>query len=285
MKLLFKKTSQIIYLREILHHFLVMYLQRNAKRFTAFKTMGIFSKDYIGFNIVLNGIYELRYLNFFKEFLELNNYNFEEMNVLDIGANIGNHTVYFSNYCNKVISFEPNIKVFKMLDVNTYELDNVEIFNFGLSNESGYKKFLFDEKNFGGGSLNSLQSENKTEIEILLKTLDEIAPLIDHNINLIKIDVEGHEYDVIRGGETFIKKHVPIFLFEQNSEEVFNGSTRTIDLLRSYGYNNFYNIENLKYSSIRFVNFIIKLFLGEKSVMLKNSYLLKKNYSFIIATI
>ena len=39
--------------------------------------------------------------------------------VLDIGANIGNHSLFFSNYFYKVLSFEPHPKIFKVLAINT----------------------------------------------------------------------------------------------------------------------------------------------------------------------
>jgi hypothetical protein len=153
MKLAYNIVSPKKYLSSLFNFFIIKVLIANSIKHSDKKSMGIFSKDYIGFNIILNGIYELDYLNLFVKFFEENNIELHNMNVLDIGANIGNHSVYFSKYFKSVTSFEPNPKVFKMLDLNTFELSNVDIYNFGLSNSEGEQEFAYTESNFGGGSI------------------------------------------------------------------------------------------------------------------------------------
>ena len=57
-------------------------------------------------------------------------------------------------------------------------------------------------------------------------------------ISLIKIDVEGMEYDVLLGAKNIISKNKPIICFEQNKKEFDNNcnETNSIDLLRENGY-------------------------------------------------
>lgn len=281
MKLSYNNVSQKKYLVSLYNFFIIKVLIANSKKHYENKSMGVFSKDYIGFNIILNGIYELDYLNLFVKFFEENSIELHNMNVLDIGANIGNHTVYFSKHFKSVTSFEPNPKVFKMLDLNTYELSNVDIYNFGLSSSEGEHVFTYTESNFGGGSLMTKDFENKVSINIKLKKLDDIH--FDNKIDLIKIDIEGHEYDAFIGGKNLLLRDKPYILFEQNMTEIENGTTKSIELLKMLEYKNFYTIETKKYASNKLINFLFKLIFGVKFEIKHNHRLDKRNYSFIIA--
>ena len=71
--------------------------------------------------------------------------------ILDIGANIGNHTLAFSKISKKVYAFEPNIFVFELLKINTKRLKNVEIFNFGASDRNQSIVAKIPKLNWGGG--------------------------------------------------------------------------------------------------------------------------------------
>ena len=78
----------------------------------------IHTNDYIGKTIKnTNNFYEYKLLSFLQK-----NFN-NQKNILDIGANIGNHSLFFAKYfnCNKIFSFEPYYK-------------NIELFINNLSN-------------------------------------------------------------------------------------------------------------------------------------------------------
>lgn len=76
----------------------------------------IFSGDFIGNEIMHQGWYEERYIRF------LERYVFPCIDphsiALDIGANIGNHSNRFANYFSQVHAFEPNQRVFYLLEAN-----------------------------------------------------------------------------------------------------------------------------------------------------------------------
>ena len=57
--------------------------------------------------------------------------------MLDIGANIGNHSLFFSNYFAKCISFEPNPRTFSVLEINSRLVENIIPMNIGLSDKKG----------------------------------------------------------------------------------------------------------------------------------------------------
>ena len=58
-------------------------------------------------------------------------------------------------------------------------------------------------------------------------------------IGLIKIDVEGHEFSALTGARQTILENRPIILFEQSESDFENGSSKVIELLRSFGYSSF----------------------------------------------
>lgn len=92
--------------------------------------------DYIGGIIrSTHDYYEKEVLEYFKEYLPINGV------IYDIGANIGNHTLYFSNYLGpkKVYSFEPAKELYDVLafNVQANNLKNVEVFNYAAGKENG----------------------------------------------------------------------------------------------------------------------------------------------------
>ena len=82
--------------------------------------------------------------------------------------------------------------------------------------------------NMGGSKLTS---KNKSNLKVSLKKLDNF--LIDcDNISLIKIDIEGHEIEALKGAEKIIKKNKPIIIFEQQENAFINGSSTIINFFK-----------------------------------------------------
>ena len=165
---------------------------------------------------------------------------------LDIGANIGNHTVAFSKIAKKVYAFEPNIFVFELLKINTKKLKNVEVFNFGASDRNQSALAKIPKLNWGGGSLDldKKNSQPNKFIEVLfkLKSLDKVKIFSKMNIGMIKIDVEGHELNAFKGMRLLLKKNKPIILFEQN-RGIVNQTSEEIKFLQSIGYKYLYEFK------------------------------------------
>ena len=80
----------------------------------------------------------------------------------------------------------------------------------------------------------------KLHIKNLMLYLINMTPKITDKIDLIKIDVEGHELNVLKGMEKTLKKFSPIIVFESQKKEIINGSSKVIDFLKSKKYNKFY---------------------------------------------
>lgn len=154
---------------------------------------------------------------------------------LDIGANIGFYTVAIGNYLKKnessgkVISFEPFIGNYERLMQNV-KLNSLENFcllnNYGLSNQSTDTQITLREdfkhgSNTGNAAIPTSKKMDKgfKLSPIKLKVLDEIwEKEFSHlgRIDIIKMDIEGHEDFCLKGGRRTIETHRPSILMEVN---------------------------------------------------------------------
>lgn len=141
--------------------------------------------------------------------------------IVDAGANIGSHTVPYAEAVGptgKVIAFEPVPQSFACLLVNTRGFDNVIAFHRGLSNAPGFKLMEIDP-NAGASRIKRGASLVKgTEIE-LIGQLEYFCPLDYYDLgklDFLKIDVEGHEIEVLMGARETIKRCRPRILCEVN---------------------------------------------------------------------
>ena len=88
-------------------------------------------------------------------------------------------------------------------------------------------------KAYSGVITDKPRKEAKERI-VQQKTLDSFNFTM---VDLIKIDVEGHEFRVLKGGENTINKYSPIIIIEDNgSDEKWGKETGAIDLLKEMGY-------------------------------------------------
>ena len=135
--------------------------------------------------------------------------NLEHINnnsiILDIGANIGDVTdVIMKNYNPNIYCYEPNISCYNYMLKRFKKNSKIKIFNVAVSNFSG-KTFLYFHKQSNNISEFNERSSLKKEkdgldrnkkIEVNCINIKEI--LEKHNqIDLIKIDIEGSEYEVM----------------------------------------------------------------------------------------
>lgn len=128
---------------------------------------------------------------------------------IDIGTHIGKWSIYTAKYskAEKIYSFEPSKINFKYLKTNiklNKIEDKIELINKGVSSKKGEISFFFDNKKTG---CSGVSEKGNTKIEVI--TLDSFIKQrkIDINkISLIKIDVEGHEFEVLKGMKNFLKE-------------------------------------------------------------------------------
>ena len=247
----------------------------------------IYSNDYIGRNLIFKEFYEEEYLNCFVKFLSVNNINV--MNFIDVGANIGNHSIFFNNICKNIFSFEPSSKAFELLKINT-KFTNIKIFKLGISNKKGTALLTESKNNLGGSNIiKNVKKKHFFTEKVKINKLDNLKFLRSKKIDLIKIDTEGHEYKVLKGAINIIRKNFPIILLEQNMVDIIGGKSKTLNFLDKCGYF-FYEVDAELYNSNtnyfnKFYLLFKHLFYSKKARMLKLdiNFLKKKDYRMIVA--
>ena len=237
--------------------------------------------------MTFNIYYERRLLDAIKEFLQLKEISLADKTVLDIGSNVGNHAIYFSKFSKKIICFEPEELNFKILKINTsFNKNKFECKNFGLSDEN--KEFLLylNTFNSGNNSINEVKIKGDEVLapqKIKVYRLDDLE--LTEEIGLIKIDVEGLETNVIKGGIKTILKNKPVILFESNKNEFTNGTTSTIEYLKTINYSIF-GYERKYYHRNFFVRRIInimEIFTGRIFEFKKQNKFKNQHYNLLVA--
>jgi len=169
-------------------------------------------------------------------------------NILDVGANIGYFTLLFSKLVGKngkVSSFEPQIGIYEQFKKNLKinQIKNVNSYNFGISNKNKKVVLYKDPKNLGNSSVYKLQKEFVKEKVEFKNPLN----LINHKIDLIKIDVEGYELNVLKTLLPIIDKYKPVIIFEFSSKHLNkigkNEDKKILNFLRKINYD-YYDINN-----------------------------------------
>ena len=170
-------------------------------------------RDYIQKNLATRGVpYELPMLTNMKSQLTAGS------TVLDVGANIGNHTFYLAQVVGcQVIAFEANDELAHAMDITISEVglgERVTVHAFALGEKPGFAEFeQAMPENLGGQSLRIGSGRIK------VRALDSFGILAP--ISAIKIDVEGMELDVLKGGRKLIERNLPILYVESQTKESF----------------------------------------------------------------
>lgn len=170
--------------------------------------------------------------------------------VLDIGAFIGDHTIYYSKLVGdngSVIAFEPNRDSFFCLEHNLKAYKNVELINSAIGKEYGFVRTVDVLGNIG---MNFLIPDNLGGIVIYSLNQMEID-----RIDFIKIDVEGFELDVLIGGKETINKFRPIMVIEINDATLSRQGISRNDIFawlqeNNYIYRNIYENQGLNDSQL-----------------------------------
>jgi FkbM family methyltransferase len=212
-------------------------LRQRISRTRSTDTEDFFVKtaDFIGAQIMAHDLYEKRELETLVKYLTPIHPILKHGISFDVGANIGNHTLFLAPFFSEIHAFEPNPKLTTLLKLNTRNVVNIKIYEFGLASLKSHKILYINSENVGGSSTVKGRGVFNEQVEIQLLPLDSLE--IDcENLQLIKIDVEGNEYEVLMGGRDTIQQSMPIILLEQFPSDFDSMDKNSIALLKSFGY-------------------------------------------------
>jgi FkbM family methyltransferase len=198
-------------------------------------------------NALRNGGYEIEVFAIAQKILEKH----KDGEVLDIGANMGSFTLPLAKANPHLLfhAFEPQRIVYYQLCGNTLinGCDNVHCHNFGLSDKEERLVLTMPdytaEGNIGAFSMDEEVRKNEYECStegvkepLVVFTLDSGA---HKNVRLLKIDVEGHELEVIKGAKKTLKENnYPPIIFEAWTWKPWYQEKRTalFNYLKDLGY-------------------------------------------------
>lgn len=176
--------------------------------------------DYLGISIIGNGIYERREIEFLKSLFRTR--GLQSSVFLDIGGNIGNHSISFADSFSEVVAFEPNPPIASLFKTNLLlsQTSNVRLHEVGLGQADAELRFsLLEAGNDGSGSFASGRGDVVLPVRHGDRYLAESEPEIAagaKRIGFVKCDVEGFEADVFAGLRETLARHRPILAFESN---------------------------------------------------------------------
>ena len=271
-KIIFNRIESVKYLLEqfVLSLIWKYLIKRQDLLVNYYPNMACYVFDRNSLFISLHGRTELNQLKVLEERI-LKIKNFKDSSCLDIGAAIGNHSVFFSKYFKNTFSFEPNQDTYSLLNFNVKKnsINKVITFNFGASNKDEEKNLLSIQKtNLGGDRIVNDTINNNNTRKVSLKKLDKIINQQSiNNIELIKLDIEGYELNALEGLEQTINKFYPIIIFECHIRDTYlennKRKSKVIEFLKRKSYKFFYDPSpeylNKKFwiRGIGFINYII----------------------------
>lgn len=158
--------------------------------------------------------------------------------VVDVGANIGQETIYYSDWAKHVYSFEPCTSTYEILEknINQNNIKNVTLSKFGLSSEATEGFLRLINGNDGMAFVTNEKSSKTEDIELI--RFDDF-PIKEGKIDFVKIDVEGLEMKVLQGMTKTIAEHSPTFQIELKDKWLArNGSSseEIWDFFNNLGY-------------------------------------------------
>ena len=204
-----------------------------------------FSSDYVSAKLFINGWYELDELRFLGETV------FPRLATrsvcLDVGANIGTHSLYFAQYFKKVIAFEPHPRTYQLLKLNTDSIDNILSLNRGCS--SATKRVVATEPVANVGATRIDEGDGNPDglgrVEFSLESLDDMDLINAGDIvSFIKVDVEGHEFECLQGASGLLNRYQPVVACEILASTITeDGVNPTVQLLRQNNYKYIYELQ------------------------------------------
>lgn len=130
--------------------------------------------------------------------------------ILDIGANIGNHTLYFSRFLKHtyIYAFEPVPENFEVLEKNCAGLPDIFLSTVALSDKAETIPMSANTRNMGMSSYDINGKIQATAYPLDMYEFEDVS--------LIKIDVENYEPQVLAGAAKTIQRNKPLILIEDN---------------------------------------------------------------------
>ena len=218
--------------------------------------------DPIDREIIITKEYETKEISTLTKLIDDNKSNY----FIDVGANCGFYSLNISSKYKdlNILAFEPNIDAYqrfnKTLEGNIDKFQNIKIYNYGLSDKKSKLKMRSKIKDgytqTGGSTIHDGETYNNVSIyDAYFEQGDEKLKFINSNL-AIKIDVEGHEFNVLLGLKKLLTNNKCIlqieifndnfdksnnFLVNNNFKKISEIKSNINNIYKNYFYSNYGN--------------------------------------------
>ncbi|GAB2550476.1 FkbM family methyltransferase [Spirosoma aerophilum] len=189
-------------------------------------------------------------INFFRQLAPLGSF------CIDVGANIGDTTVPMAIAVGReglTLGFEPNPMTYEILEANAQlnkSKSNIVPLRYAVTEEEGEFIYSSSEASFGNGGVSSTEQEadqhgkfklqEKVQGVNLLSFLNQYYKEYLPKLSFIKVDVEGHDIDVIRSISSLIDHYKPALVAECFSEATLDERMELYKIVAEHNYSLYY---------------------------------------------
>jgi FkbM family methyltransferase len=178
--------------------------------------------------------------------------------IFDVGAHIGQTTGEFRRrFPNaQIFSFEPFPESFERLQANSKTDQGIHVFNYGLADQTGTFPFqsnlssatnsLLTTDNMGFKTWGEGLLETNQVVQADFKTIDLVLKDLNiRKINILKLDVQGAEYRVVKGGAEALRDGVVDYIFSEIITQPTYIGQKRLDEALSVFYNAGFDLHNI----------------------------------------
>ena len=147
---------------------------------------------------------------------------------LDVGAHIGYYSLYMLPCVRAVYAFEPDPRVRALLEKNVSAKANIEVISSAVGATEGVAHFTL-ERHSEVSHLSAVGDNAANQIEVQVTTIDAFVAARNLSVEAIKIDVEGHDTEVIRGALHVLMQQQPLVLTEARPDAELFALTASVN--------------------------------------------------------
>jgi FkbM family methyltransferase len=210
--------------------------------------------------------------------------------LLDCGSNYGFYSFYVASLSadNQVLAFEASPKTSDTIKANL-ELNNfknIDYRNVAINEISG--KFISFYESFNDWESSATHNNFKNNKMVTVETTTIDKELLNKNLSnfsiVIKLDIEGNEFNAIQGGFETILKYEPLITIELSKYNL-NNKTYNFDYFRKFLNDTKYKVYDDKLTQVSIETLIDKINNLDRSHQTIGNYLLLKDFSYIHKTL
>jgi FkbM family methyltransferase len=245
--------------------------------------------DTVSEEVLVAGIYESALLSaLFDGLLADRRSVFLQGAAVDVGANIGNHSLFFARRFAAVHAFEPNPPALALLRCNAALAGaaHLQVHPVGLGDRDAQLPFVQNTDGNLGGSGFGFAGVRGGQAQLCeIRRGDGVLPaaLGGLPLALLKIDVEGAELAVLQGLAETIAREKPVVVFESNRAGGPQGGGEVLAWLQAQGYRDFHAVEDESAGASPWRRLALRLLRGERIRIAPLAELQDRPYPMLVA--